>query len=46
MCVCVCVCVYSCEAGNPLLVKRKYVLIVHKYFELSSSYFFLSDVPK
>jgi len=40
--------IYICssENGNPLLVDRKYVLILHKYFEISCSNSFISAVIK
>jgi hypothetical protein len=30
---------YICEADNPLLVDKMYVLILHKYFDVSCSVF-------
>jgi hypothetical protein len=37
--------IYSSDTDNPLIFQRKYVLILHKYFE-PSSYLFLSAVLK
>jgi hypothetical protein len=42
MCVCVC----DSDTDNPSLVDRKNAFILHKYFEIISSYHFLSVVPK
>ena len=38
--------IYSSDTDNPLLVDRKFVLILHKYFEISSTFAFISAVLK
>ena len=38
--------IYSSVTDNPLLVDRKFGLILHKYFEISSTFAVISDVLK
>ena len=38
--------IYRSETDNPLLVGRKFVLILYKYFEISRSLAFISAALK
>jgi len=38
--------IYNSDTDNPLLVDRKFVLILYKYFEISRSLAFISAALK